>query len=176
MTKYIAITTITHTVRPGKAKTATSAVQRPVTKEIGPGTIIVIDDEARAEELIALGAIRAAKKDDLKEAEVQNLDDLTEEQLQAAAVADAQHKRELEAEAKRRAEAEKTPAPKAAANKAAANKAAGKPAESAADAKNGDTGPAGTGGNADGKGTNAGANTTADANNNPAGTDDGGLV
>ncbi len=187
MTKYIAITVLSVVVTPGVAKTPLTAGKRPVTKEIQPGTILVIDDADEAAGLIASGAIRKATKDDTKTTHVENLTDLSEEQTQAAAVEQARVNQEAEAENKRREVAAQaaldqgagaSPKPKAAAK---ANAAAGKPASSAkeaiaADAQNGDTGAAGTGGNKDGTGTNAGANTTADADNNAAGTDDGGLV
>lgn len=203
--KYVTITTLTHTVTPGVAKTPTTAAKRPVTKEIGPGTVILLDDDDQAQELIDLGAIRKANTDDTKEVKAERLDELSEEQLQAASIEAARHARELDDERARREReastglgetgngaggkstaksdaattktATKTTAK--AAGKPAANKAAGKPAESAADAgddKNGDAGPAGQGGNADGQGTNEGANTAADADDNAAGADDGGLV
>lgn len=136
MTKYVALHTLSITVQPGVAKTATSAAKRPITKEIAPGTIIVIDDKAQADAWLEAKAIRPAVKDDTKAAHVETMTSLTDEQIQAAALEEARLNREKEAETKRR-EAEaakaKTPAtPKAAATPkpaAATPKAAAKPAD-----------------------------------------------
>lgn len=100
--KYVTITTLTHTVSPGVAKTPTTAAKRPVTKDIGPGTVIVLDDDDQAQELIDLGAIRHAKAEDTKEVKAEKLDELTEDQLQSALIENARVNRELEAERVRR--------------------------------------------------------------------------
>ena len=189
-TKYIALHTISVTVEPGQAKTATTPARRPKIKEIVPGTHLVLDDQDQIDELLEAKAIRKFTKDDGKAAQVENLSDLSEEQQAAAdaeqARIDAQAndenaRRAANAQAALDAGTGKATTTTKAAGKAAAK--AGKPAPSAAaaaaadkDAKDGDTGAAGTGGNKDGTGTNEGANTTVDANDNAAGTDDGGLV
>jgi len=181
--KYVTLATLAVTVEPGVAKTANTPAKRPVTKNIAPGTVLVIDKKEEADELIGLGAIRKATSDDTKDTHVESLTSLTEEQKQAAAVENARVNREQAEENKRReaaaqagldaAKGKGTTAPKTSAK---ANASVGKPAASPADAKNGNVGASGTGGNKDGTGTNPGANTTANANGNPAGSDDGGLV
>lgn len=142
MSKYITITVLSVVAVPGVAKTATTAAQRPVTKEIAPGTILVIDNADEAQELIDLGAIRKATADDTKNTHVESLTDLTQEQKQAAAVDQARVDRENTEENVRREklaqealDAAKTPAAKTPAAKTAAAKAAeAKAAKTAEDA------------------------------------------
>jgi len=176
MTKYIALHTITSTVTPGERKTATNPGKRPVTKDIRPGTVLVINDQAKADELLEAKAIRKATKDDTKDTHVEELGKLNADEANAAALEEARVNREAAAETKRREDAAAAAAKAGTPAKAKANAKVGKPAASAADAKDGAAGAAGNGGNKDGTGTNKGANTTADANGNAAGTDDGGLV
>ena len=84
-TKYIALTTIQKTVTPGTRKTATQAGTRPVVKEIVPGTILVIDDANEAKELLALGAIRKPSEEELNGKVPDEINSLSQEQVELSA-------------------------------------------------------------------------------------------
>lgn len=63
-TKVIALHTVMRTIKPGVAATRDTAAVRPVTQELKPGTVFVIDDDTGPEsELAQLLSAKAVSKD-----------------------------------------------------------------------------------------------------------------